>query len=264
VKPHCLAGWNFNTLPRLRIPPVARGPYRHIESAEARDTDCLSGHEGFENGAHYRLHRLGCRRLVQCRRLSDFVDQFRLVHLGRPALVHCYETPTSAPPCAANTFGSQQIQGPEGQIFSSPKTAAPVGLPLSGRRRFSPQLAFLAPLRHRYPPNRARPSLGDLGSISRSPCLSGSGPTRASAQKSTVSPVHQHVIHSLQLDCDRHSASILHERKSILSRESCRPKSRDPDGFLTIDRVGLQGGMGSDTGAPPIRENRSSTLAAHI
>jgi len=37
VKPHCVAGRTFNTLPRLWIPPVARRPCRHIESAEARD-----------------------------------------------------------------------------------------------------------------------------------------------------------------------------------------------------------------------------------
>jgi hypothetical protein len=60
VEPHCLAGRNFNTLPRLWIPPVARRPCRHIESAEAGDSYRLSGYEGFENGLYYRLHRFGC------------------------------------------------------------------------------------------------------------------------------------------------------------------------------------------------------------
>jgi hypothetical protein len=48
VKPHCLAGRNFNILPRLWIPPEARSPFRHIESAEAGDSYWLSGHEGLE------------------------------------------------------------------------------------------------------------------------------------------------------------------------------------------------------------------------
>ena len=60
VEAHCLAGRNFNTLPGLWIPPVARRPCRHIEGAEAGDSHRFSGYEGFENGLYYRLHRFGC------------------------------------------------------------------------------------------------------------------------------------------------------------------------------------------------------------
>src|ERR1700746_1515109 len=54
----------LNGLPALWIPPLACGPCRHIESAEAGDTDRLSSHERVENGVYDRLHRLPRRRLV--------------------------------------------------------------------------------------------------------------------------------------------------------------------------------------------------------
>src|SRR5262247_3750944 len=61
VEPHRLAGCDFDGLSALWIPPLACGPCRHIESAEAGHTDRLSSHEGIENGVYHGLHRVPCR-----------------------------------------------------------------------------------------------------------------------------------------------------------------------------------------------------------
>src|SRR5262245_36584843 len=61
---HCLAGCDFDRLSALWVAPLACGPCRHIESAEAGDTDLLSSHEGIDNGVYDRLHRVPRRRLV--------------------------------------------------------------------------------------------------------------------------------------------------------------------------------------------------------
>src|ERR1700739_569716 len=55
TEPYCLAGCDFDRLSALRIPTLACGPCRHIESAEAGDTDRLSSHERVENGVYDRL-----------------------------------------------------------------------------------------------------------------------------------------------------------------------------------------------------------------
>src|SRR6516162_3358064 len=64
VEPHCLAGCDLDGLSALWISPLAGGPCRHIEGTEAGDTDCLSSHEGIENGVYYGLHRPLCCLLV--------------------------------------------------------------------------------------------------------------------------------------------------------------------------------------------------------
>jgi len=61
---HCLAGCNFDRLSALWVAPLARGPCRHIESAEAGDTDRLSSYERIDNGVYDRLHGVPRRRLV--------------------------------------------------------------------------------------------------------------------------------------------------------------------------------------------------------
>ena len=58
VKPHCFAGWDFDSLPASRIPSLPCSPCRDIESAQPRDTHRLSAYEGIENGGYNRLHRL--------------------------------------------------------------------------------------------------------------------------------------------------------------------------------------------------------------
>ena len=64
VESHCLAGCDLDALSGSWIPPLACGPRRHIENAEAGDTDRLAGQEGIENGVYHGLHRLARRRLV--------------------------------------------------------------------------------------------------------------------------------------------------------------------------------------------------------
>jgi hypothetical protein len=58
------AGCDVDRRPGLRIPPLARGPRRHIERAESGDMDRLAGHEGIENGVYRGFNRLAHRRLV--------------------------------------------------------------------------------------------------------------------------------------------------------------------------------------------------------
>src|SRR6266853_5676215 len=62
VESHCLAGRDFDALPGSWISPLACGPRRHIENAEAGDTDRLAGQEALENGVYHGLHRLARRR----------------------------------------------------------------------------------------------------------------------------------------------------------------------------------------------------------
>src|SRR6266446_7182918 len=103
VEPYCLAGCDFDGFPGSWIPPLACGPRRHIEIAKAGDTDHLAGQEAIENGVYHGLHRLACRRLVQLSSLSDFLDQFGLVHLGLPALallLSDHDSSTSRPKSA--------------------------------------------------------------------------------------------------------------------------------------------------------------------
>jgi len=55
VESHSLAGRDFDALPGSWIPPLACGPPRHIENAEAGDTDRLAGQEALENGVYHGL-----------------------------------------------------------------------------------------------------------------------------------------------------------------------------------------------------------------
>src|SRR5882672_7242793 len=57
-------------------------PRRHLEDPKSGDTDLLAGHEGIENGVCHGLHGLARHCLVELSCLSDFLDQFGLVHLG--------------------------------------------------------------------------------------------------------------------------------------------------------------------------------------
>jgi hypothetical protein len=64
VESHCLAGCDFDALSGLWIPPLACGARRHIENAEAGDTNRLAGQEGIKNGVYHGLHRLARRYYV--------------------------------------------------------------------------------------------------------------------------------------------------------------------------------------------------------
>jgi hypothetical protein len=64
AEPHCLAGGDFDGLSVLWIPTLTCGPFRHVESAEARNTDRLSSHERIENGVYHGFHCLPCRCLA--------------------------------------------------------------------------------------------------------------------------------------------------------------------------------------------------------
>src|SRR5271156_101779 len=55
AEPYCLAGCDLDGLSRLWIPPLACRSRRHIERAEARDTDRLARHEGIEDGVYHGL-----------------------------------------------------------------------------------------------------------------------------------------------------------------------------------------------------------------
>jgi hypothetical protein len=82
VEPHCLAGCDLDGLSGLWISPLACRPRRHLEDPKSGDTDLLAGHEGIENSVCHGLHGLARHCLVELSCLSDFLDQFGLVHLG--------------------------------------------------------------------------------------------------------------------------------------------------------------------------------------
>ena len=82
VESHCLAGCDFDVLSGLWVPPAC-GARRHIENAEAGDTDRLAGQEGIKEAVSCRRRR-SFGRFRSAR--SEAASAARKMCLGRPRI----------------------------------------------------------------------------------------------------------------------------------------------------------------------------------